>query len=426
LLVAWSAASGLAVASEHVVNGGFEQGLNHWICRGTVHVQTNSPLHGKASAIVGPGAGSLRQRIETGSGNDFTVSATIQSQRTNDYVFLLRFLDHEGREVMTVDSLRDMERTTDGPSKFSHYMKTHPLTRWVEIIISKNSSDGAILVDQISLEMEDENAASLKPTCDLRQAMEPCWLGKKVYNEAVLMFAQNGQAANGQLMFRPSRIISVRDYGLKTNYAEGVDYTVRDRTLVCTASSRMPRVRDEELLKGELKWNTFAGKQVMVTYEHKEAWEHPQPTFLGDGLPETMKKLKSHAPLKVVAYGDSITHGVGESRLSHIPPFLPPWPELFVYRLKSIYRDSHVQLYNSAQSGADSEWGKKYAARMVASLNPDLVLIAFGQNDFWRISADTFTENIRQIMSTVRNRCPDTEFLFGLHHAIRSRIYLQR
>jgi hypothetical protein len=76
-----------------------------------------------------------------------------------------------------------------------------------------------------------------------------------------------------------------------------------------------------------------------------------------------------------------------------------------------MFRDPHIQLYNSAQSGADSEWGKKYARRMVASLDPDLVLIAFGQNDFWRISADTFAENIGQIMRTVRNSCPDAEFL---------------
>src|SRR5438270_9920190 len=99
-----------------------------------------------------------------------------------------------------------------------------------------------------------------------------------------------------------------------------------------------------------------------------------------------MKKLKARAPLNVVAYGDSITHGVGESRLSHIPPFLPPWPELVVRRLKTIYQDDHIRFYNSAQSGATSKWGKEYAERMVSSLNPDLVLIAFGQNDFWGIS----------------------------------------
>jgi lysophospholipase L1-like esterase len=212
-------------------------------------------------------------------------------------------------------------------------------------------------------------------------------------------------------MFLPSRIISVQDYGLSTNYAEGADYKLDGRTLVCTASSRMPCIRDEDLAKGELKWNCVGGKQVMVTYEHEDTWNRPVPTYLGERLPKTLKKLRAHAPLTVVAYGDSITHGVGESRLSHIRPFLPPWPELFVHRLKTIYGDSHIQYYNSAQSGAKSDWGEQYARPMVASLNPDLVIIAFGQNDFWGISADSFAENISGIIKTVRHERPDAEFL---------------
>ena len=266
-------------------------------------------------------------------------------------------------------------------------------------------------MDQVGLDMPDENAAGLKPTCNLDQAMQPFWLGKKVYNEAVLMLSRDGKPATGQLMFHPSRIISVQDYGLVTNYAEGMDYTVDGRTLICTASSRMPQVRDEDLLKGEFKWNVVGGKQVMVTYEHNDIWNHPLPAFVGDGLPNTMKKLEAHAPLTVVAYGDSITHGYGESRLSHIRPFLPPWPELFVHRLETIYQDQHIQLYNSSQSGATSQWGKEYAERMVASLNPDLVLIAFGQNDFWNVSADSFANNIADIMKTVRDKNPNAEFL---------------
>lgn len=402
---------GLAQSSQHLVNGGFEEGLKAWQVTGNVHLLTNSPLDGKASVVIGPGEGSLTQRIEISPGNDFTASAFIQSQRTNGWLFALRFLDKDRREVMRVDSLSDIEADKKDPRNFNHYMKAHPLTKWIEIVISKDSSQGSLLVDQVGLEMSDENAAGLQATCDLDQAMQPFWLGKKVYNEAVLMVSQDRKSAVGQLMFSPSRIISVQDYGLVTNYTEGVDYTINGRTLVCTKSSRMISVRDEDLIKGELKWNTFGGKQVMVTYEHAGTWKHPRPTFLGDGLPHTTRKLKTHAPLRVVAYGDSITHGVGESRLSHIPPFLPPWPEMFVRRLKTIYHHDHIALYNSAQSGATSKWGKEYAGRMVASLNPDLVLIAFGQNDFWSISANSFASNIADIVKTIRVKKPDCEFL---------------
>jgi len=90
---------------------------------------------------------------------------------------------------------------------------------------------------------------------------------------------------------------------------------------------------------------------------------------------------------------------------------MPPYPELFVARLKQIYHDPAIQLFNSAQSGATSDWGARMSARMVASLNPDLVTIAFGQNDFWGTSAEMFAKNIANIIHSVRERHPKAEFL---------------
>jgi len=48
---------------------------------------------------------------------------------------------------------------------------------------------------------------------------------------------------------------------------------------------------------------------------------------------------------------------------------------------------------------------------MAASLNPDLVLVAFGQNDFWSISATAFASNISDIIKTIRKKNADCEFL---------------
>jgi len=81
--------------------------------RRNVHVETNNALEGKASAIIGPGAGSLTQRIETGSGNDFTVSAFVQSERPDGCSFCSALLDEKGREVMKVDSLSDMKMSKE-------------------------------------------------------------------------------------------------------------------------------------------------------------------------------------------------------------------------------------------------------------------------------------------------------------------------
>ena len=404
----------VALAAEEankLVNDGFEQGLTGWQTQGDVKLETDSPLNGNASARIGPGAGSLIRRIETGSGNHFTMSATIQTQLTNGWFLAIRFLDRDGREVMKVDTSTDLNSSKQDSRKFSHYMKVHPLTRWIEIVISKDTTAGLVFVDDVELTMPDENAAALKSTWDLDQAMLPFWRGKTIYNEAVLMLSESGKRATGKLMFRPTRVISVQDYGLATNYLAGKDYTIDGRMLACTTSSRMMQTRDEDLLKGELKWNQVGGKQVMVTYEHNDAWNYHLPVYRGDNLPGTMKKLKARAPLKIVAFGDSITHGVGASRLSHIPPFLPPWAELFVHRLQTIYHDQDIQLFNSAQSGANAYWAKTMASRMVASLDPDLVIIAFGQNDFWNYPANYFSNYIASVIKTVRAENPAAEFL---------------
>ncbi len=410
LFAAISIASG-ADADSRVINGGFEAGLTAWQAAGEVHLETNHPVAGKISAQIGPGMGTLSQRIDTGSGNHLTVSATIEAATTNGWVFALRFLDKDGQELMRVDSLADLKPAKKDPRKFSHYLKVHPLTEWVEMVISNGTAGSSIVVDDVGLKMADENTAATQTTVDLDQAMQPFWQGKTIFNEAVLMRSQNGQPATGQLMFRPTKVISVQDYDLTTNYFEGMDFTVDGRTLTRTATSRMTQVRDQDLLKGELKWNHVGGQQVMVTYEHDDVWTLPLPAFLGDELPGTMKKLGAHAPLKIVAFGDSITHGVGASRLSHIPPFQPPWADLFAHRLQTIYHDTKIQLYNSAQSGADAHWAKTMAGRMVATLAPDLVLVAFGQNDFWSYSANAFSNNIAGVIQTVREKNPAAEFL---------------
>ncbi len=132
-ILCFGCATVFAEQSFSVVNGDFEKGLTAWSARGAAHLETNSPLEGKASAILGPGSGSLRQRIEIGSGNDFTLSAMVQSPRTNGYVFAIRFLDQSGHELMKVDSLDDIHRDKKDPRLFSHFMQAHPLTKWMEI-----------------------------------------------------------------------------------------------------------------------------------------------------------------------------------------------------------------------------------------------------------------------------------------------------
>ncbi len=403
----------------NLVNGTFEDGLQGWQAKGDVKLETAGPMEGKTSLRLGPGAGSVSQRVHIGNGDHLWVSVAVQSEPANTAILTVRYLDEKGHELMRLNSATDIKPGDKvKPGTIGFYMKEHPLTADVEVMISKDKATGYVLADQVEFAASHDNAPELKPACDLDQYLQPFWQGKTVYNETVLMFSENGQPATGQLMFEPVRIISVKNYGLTTNYAEGTDYTINGRKIICTPVSRMAQVKDTDLKKGEFNWNEMTGRQAVVTYEHDGAWTGPIPGYFGDSLPSTMQKLRAHAPLRVVAYGDSITHGIGVSRLMHIPPYMPPYPELFTGRLEQIYHDDAIQLFNSAQSGATSDWGARLSGRMVASLYPDLVIIAFGQNDFWGTPADTFANNISNIIDTVRANKSPCGILAGLHFAL--------
>jgi lysophospholipase L1-like esterase len=404
----------VALAAEETrtitVNGDFEKGLTGWRSSGDVAIEKVRGHEGHFSVRIGPGAGSITQRVAVGSGNHMMLSVLIDAASTGTANVALRFLDGSGKELMVIDSDKDIKPGKE-KGKISDYLKPHPLTESVEIVVSKTTAPGYVLVNQVKLETYTENDPSLKGTGDLAEIMKPLWKGNVVSNEAVLMMSRDGKPGLGTLMFQPTRILSVTDYAGSVHYREGVDFTSQGRTLICTPDSRMTQIKSTDLLKGDLQWNVVGGKQVLVTYEHSDPWTGPAQSYVGEFLPNTMQKLTARAPLKIVAFGDSITFGLGSSRMLKIPPFQAPWIELFTNQLSQIYRDPSITLYNSSQSGADSNWARTMAQRMVASLHPDLVLIAFGQNDFWSVSPDVFVSNISSIIQAVRSENSNAEFL---------------
>lgn len=398
------------VKNELIVNGNFASGLASWQVSGDVSVQNTTAVGGLTAVRLGHGAASIAQRVVVGPENHLDVRVVLKSDPPGSGKLIVHFLDRNGKELMSIDSDSDLKPGGE-PRKIEQYFRPHPLTASVVIEIEKNTADGTVLVGPVSLDGWKENDPTLPFSGNVEELMRPFWSGSTVKDEAVLLLSTDGKPGTGTLMFRPTRILSVTDYGSKTIYKPDVDYTVQGRTLICTPASAMPQIRDTDLLKGELKWNKVGGRQVLVTYEHEDKWAGPVQPYVGAALPNTMRLLSQHRPLKIVAYGDSITFGIGASRTLKIPPFLPPWIELFTTKLKQSFNDSEITLYNAAQSGADSIWAKRLAQRMVGTLEPDLVVIAFGQNDFWRISPDEFASNIRSVITSVRAANPNTEFL---------------
>jgi lysophospholipase L1-like esterase len=256
----------------------------------------------------------------------------------------------------------------------------------------------------------------------------PLWQTTTIIDETILPVARDGQSPAARLLFEPREILSVRDYGLATNYAAGRDYLLEGRTIRLPESSAIPFLTREELFPanpgakpgtkparegGYLAFGEgsfFNDHQSAVTYRTDEVWPGPTPIPAGDLLPRTFGKLKRGESLKLVVFGDSISRGASASGWGRRPPYLPPWPDLVGRRLTSHY-GSVIESYNLSLGGMRSDWGREHAAAFVAPLAPDLVIIGFGMNDAGAVAAKQFRENLESIMTEVRKTNPRAEFL---------------
>jgi lysophospholipase L1-like esterase len=397
-----------------VVNGGFESGLTGWTPSGHVDIETLSPLAGAASLKLGPGKGAVSQRYEVSGLRiiEFGAKAKFASLKSSTGVRVTCY-DGHGRILMDLrqgfDALKATDPKGDGAGI---YFKTHAFTKSIVVSIEKTSSDpGTVLADSVELHDFDHGRKEHVPLCDLAEYMAPVWHGAKVVDESVLLLSTGGAAPTGKLLFAPRRILSVKGSSLETTYAEGRDFSVDGDRIVGAPGSKIPTMKDSDFPKGEYPWMSLIGKHVVVTYEHDDSWTGPIQPFEGDRLPHTIRKLERRRPLTIVALGDSITLGINVSGYREEPPYMPVWPDLFAWQLKKTFASGRIKLFNVALGGMTSQWGRDNAKDAVASLNPDLVLIAFGMNDFWSISPDEFRANIQATMQTVRLRRPNAEFI---------------
>jgi hypothetical protein len=212
-------------------------------------------------------------------------------------------------------------------------------------------------------------------------------------------------------LFQPDRILAVQNFGLDTTYREGTDYRVSDRTIIRLAGSRMPFRADSSFDKKDLAWYNLQSQWVVVTYTHHDKWEGPVPRYKGDQLPLTMGRLRAGRPVTIVAYGMSITRGFNVSGYDGVAPYMPSYMDLFARGLRGGYPRTPVRLYNAGLPGSTVAWGAQYVQQYVNSLHPDLVVIDFGMNDFWRMPPAEFGDSVRSIIRQVRAVRPATEFL---------------
>jgi len=398
----------------YVTNGDFENGLTGWSATGHVSVETESPLAGTKSLKIGPGKAVVSQRYEVPGLRIMEVGATCRLSSPETAVIVrVRCYDGRGRVVMDLRQGFDPKKALDSKGVGTGiYFKTQGNTSHVVFSIEKTSADAGIAtVDSAEIHDYDKERQFHSPTCDLQAYMRPIWEGSEVTNESVLLLSTGGAPPRGRLLFHPTRVLSVRDSSLSTEYKEREDYRVEGTEIVALPGSKMTSVKDTDFPKGDYPWLSIAGKHVAVTYTHEDVWQGPTPVYEGSHLTETMAKLRGGKPVTVVALGDSITLGINVSGYRGEAPYMPTWPELATGKLAELYNNHRIKLYNTGLGGMTSQWGKDNARDAVATLNPDLVTIAFGMNDFWSITPAEFRSNIQSIISTVRAKRPKAEFI---------------
>jgi lysophospholipase L1-like esterase len=263
----------------------------------------------------------------------------------------------------------------------------------------------------------------------LGDTMIPFWATDTMINESVLMVSNGTKSPEARLLFPAIKILSVKNAALDKTYKEGVDWVFANDTLSLLPGSSAPSLTVEQMYPpkkkrgwtfpkrggGFVRWREghyFHDRQLAVTYTHKKGlWKGPVPKYAGSKLPNTLGKLKDGKPVKIVLYGDSITQGGNASGSTGASPRMPPFGELFVEYLRSVYA-SNITVENTAVGGKSSPWGVANVHARVTVKRPDLVVLAFGMNDGTNnTKPDRFLKNIRAMMQDVKKANPKAEFI---------------
>lgn len=214
-------------------------------------------------------------------------------------------------------------------------------------------------------------------------------------------------------------------------YEAGRDYVldVGSGTLRRTPGSRIPDFRTN-VLYGQLEFdhskfpgfgNTPFFAYADYALAQPERW--PQQTSQVHLLKNTKRKLARGEPVKIVAYGDSITAGGDVTR-----PELVFW-QRWAAELHRRHPWTALMVVNGATGGDSTVQGFQRLQTKVLDQKPDLVLIGFGMNDHNKggVPVAQFEENLGQMINRIRGETaaeiilfsafpPNPHWKFGSHH----------
>lgn len=216
------------------------------------------------------------------------------------------------------------------------------------------------------------------------------------------------------LAYRPSRPADLRlrstyEPGPGTvEYQPGRDYLVDPAlgTLRRTPNSRIPDFRTNMLFGiddfDHSKFPGFGNQAFFAyadyTFARVTPWPSQPITAAQRGaLSQTLKKLATGQPIKLVAYGDSITAGGDASR--------PAWIYWQRWADSLAGKGAKIEAINGATGGDSTVQGLQRLQTKVLDQRPDLVLIAFGMNDHNRggVPVPQFKTNLHEMIRRIRS-----------------------
>ena len=269
---------------------------------------------------------------------------------------------------------------------------------------------------------------------DLNTYLTPFWKNKVVYNETVMFVGANDEA---KLLYTPTEIVSVRNYGLNIQYTQGVDYVIENGKIKRTPNSAMPYFEiDDYYLNNPdtvgikvvnskadtpltgvkyLKYgegDTFTKNQIAVTYRHNGTWQGTIPQGKSARLQNVLTKIKNADDVNIVYYGDSITTGCnasGTSQGGYVAPHMPSFDNMINTYLEEKY-GCFIFNYNTAVGGWNTAQGLEAVEARVLDKNPDLLVLGFGMNDMSTPVAD-YKAMIKSIIDQLYQQNPNANVI---------------
>jgi len=260
---------------------------------------------------------------------------------------------------------------------------------------------------------------------------EPFWRSKRMLGESLFFVRVNpGEPAGARLLFPPSGPVKITSASREIEFEDGVDFVADPATGIVTLprnsripftdrASLYPPVGQEHSIphkRGEEGTGLFFGEghffhdlQAEAFYEHDSTWREGLPESRAELLPETARKLRAAASLKICVMGDSISVGANASGRAGVPPNMPPYPVLWAEELRRLH-GSDVVLKNFAVGGEGVHHGMKVVDQ-VTNEDPDLVLVAYGMNNAGSLPASQYLEQTTRMADFIRQKSPKTELV---------------